>query len=57
VSLVFENIAPEVATYPNYIASWNGILWGFAHIAKVHGEVELAVSKDLRSAEARFSWT
>jgi hypothetical protein len=25
VSLVFEDIAPAVAAYPNYIASWHGI--------------------------------
>jgi len=54
--LKFSNIAPLVRKHSNYLLSWHGACLGFAHIAKVNGQVEFIVAKDASSAEARFSW-
>ena len=52
----FENIAPEVRAYPNYLYSWHGVCQGFAHIARVQGNVEFSVAPDASAAEAKFYW-
>ena len=57
VALVFEDIAQQVKKYPNYFHVWHGTLWGFAKSAGANAHVDLIVAKDLRSAEARFTWT
>jgi hypothetical protein len=52
----FENIAPEVRRYPNYLHSWHGACQGFAHVARVKGDVRFEVSPDFSWAEAKFFW-
>jgi len=44
--ILFENIAPEVRAYRNYLHSWHGACQGFAHIARVEGKVRFSVSPD-----------
>jgi hypothetical protein len=52
----FDNIAPEVRRYTNYLHSWNGACQGFAHVAKVKGDVRFTVASDFAWAEAKFFW-
>jgi hypothetical protein len=52
----FDNIAPEVRRYTNYLHSWHGACQGFAHVAKVKGHVDFEVAPDLAWAEAKFFW-
>jgi hypothetical protein len=52
----FENIAPEVRRYTNYLHSWYGACQGFAHVAQVKGHVRFEVSPDFSWAEAKFFW-
>lgn len=52
----FENIAPEVRRYPNYLHSWQGACQGFVHIARVRGDVHFEVAPDMTWAEAKFFW-
>jgi hypothetical protein len=52
----FENIAPAVRQYSNYLYSWHGVCQGFAHIAQVRGSVDFEVAPDLSWAEATFFW-
>lgn len=52
----FENIAPAVQRYRNYLHSWHGVCQGFAHVAQVHGRVQFEVAPDTASAEAKFFW-
>lgn len=55
-SAYFEDVASQVAMYPNYFASWQGIVWGMTYIAQVRGSVELVVAKDCKTAEIRITW-
>ena len=57
VALVFEDIAHQVKKYPSYFHVWHGTMWGFARTAGTNAHVDFTVAKDLRSAEARFTWT
>jgi hypothetical protein len=57
VALVFDDIAPQVKKYPSYFHVWHGTMWGFARIACANAHVDFTVAKDMRSAEARFTWT
>jgi hypothetical protein len=52
----FDNIAPEVRRYTNYLHSWHGACQGFAHVARVKGHVSFDVSPDFAWAEAKFFW-
>lgn len=52
----FENIAPAVRKYSNYLYSWHGGCQGYAHIAQVRGRVTFEVAPDLEWAEAKFYW-
>ena len=52
----FEDVAPEVRRYSHYFASWDGTCRGFAHVARVRGEVRFSVESDGRSALAVFYW-
>lgn len=52
----FENIAPEVRRYTNYLHSWHGACQGFVHIARVQGHVRFEVDPNLEWAEAKFFW-
>lgn len=52
----FENIAPEVRRYTNYLYSWQGGCQGFVHIARVQGDVQFEVAPDVSWAEAKFFW-
>ena len=52
----FENIAPAVRRYSNYIDCWYGACQGYAHIARVRGRVDFEVAPDLSWAEAKFYW-
>jgi hypothetical protein len=55
-AIVFRDIAPELARYPNYFASWEGTCRGFGHVAQVASEVQFQVAPDQRSAIALISW-
>jgi hypothetical protein len=52
----FQNIAPTVRQYKNYLDSWNGSCQGFMHVAQVRGHVDFSVAPDLSWAEAKFFW-
>jgi hypothetical protein len=52
----FENIAPAIQQYGNYLYSWHGACQGFAQIARVHGSVSFETAPDLTWAEAKFFW-
>ena len=52
----FEAIAPAVQQYRNYLDSWNGACQGFAHIARVRGNVAFEVAPDASWAEVKFFW-
>jgi hypothetical protein len=52
----FENIAPAVRRYSNYLHCWHGVCQGFAAIAGVRGNVTFEVADDMTWAEARFYW-
>lgn len=52
----FENIAPAMRRYTNYLHSWHGACAGYAHVARVRGDVRFEVSPDLAWAEAKFFW-
>lgn len=52
----FDNIAPEVRRYTNYLHSWHGACQGFAHVAKVKGDVSFEVAPDFAWVEAKFFW-
>jgi hypothetical protein len=56
VAVVFADVAPQVKRYPCYFHVWHGTMWGFARIAGADAKVDFKVSKDMRSAEARFTW-
>jgi hypothetical protein len=52
----FEEVAPEVRRYSHYFASWDGTCRGFAHVARVKGDVHFSVEEDGQSALAVFYW-
>lgn len=52
----FDDVAPYVRLYHRYFTSWEGTCQGFAHIARVRGNVKFRVAPDLSWAEAEFSW-
>jgi hypothetical protein len=52
----FDEIAPEIRRYSSYLHSWNGACQGFAHVAKVKGDVHFTVAPDFAWAEAKFFW-
>jgi hypothetical protein len=54
--LAFEQIAPAVRRYPNYLHSWNGVCQGIGSLARDGCTVRFQASRDLTSAEAVFSW-
>jgi hypothetical protein len=54
--LLFEDIAPEVREYPNYFVSWEGVCWGFSHIARVNGQVRAELSRDKSVLAVHFAW-
>jgi hypothetical protein len=56
VTVVFDQLAPQLRTYPNYFVSWTGIVQGLLELAHVEAEVELTIAPDVRSARARCSW-
>lgn len=53
----FADVAPEVQRYSHYFASWEGTCRGFAHVARVRGDVVFSVSPQRDSALAVFYWT
>lgn len=52
----FEDIAPVVRKYPNYLDSWNGACQGFSDVARVSGNITFDVAPDTSWAEAKFFW-
>jgi hypothetical protein len=55
--IVFDDVADAVRRHPNYFVSWQGVCWGFSHIARVNGgDVRLSLADDLSRAEIWFSW-
>ena len=56
IGLIFDDVAPQVKKYPNYFHVWHGTMWGFAKMAGANAHVDFTIAKDLRSAEARFTW-
>ena len=56
VALIFDDVALQVKKYPSYFHVWHGTMWGFARMAGANAHVDFTVAKDLRSAEARFTW-
>ena len=53
----FEDVAPEVQRYSHCFDSWDGTCRGFAHVARVRGEVRFSVAPDAKSAQAVFFWS
>ena len=54
VEVIFENIAPEVRTYPNYLTAWHGICQGAARLGRLTQPVIFTIAADMRSAVATF---
>jgi hypothetical protein len=57
LTLVFDEIAPEVRAFPNYFHSFRGICEGFAHATQIPGTVDFHALPGMRRAEARFVFT
>jgi hypothetical protein len=56
VTLLFNNLAPELREHPNYLACWTGVTQGLFEIARVPGQVAMTVDPDFKTARARCTW-
>jgi len=56
VTLVFDDLAPELRTYPSYLHSFRGVCEGFAIVAQIPGTLAFRTLPGLRRAEARFAF-
>lgn len=57
LTLVFDDIAPEVRAFPNYFHSFRGLCEGFAQTTQIPGTVDFHPLPGARRAEARFVFT
>jgi hypothetical protein len=57
VSLVFDDLAAELRTYPNYLHSFQGVCEGFAAVAEIPGTIAFRTSAGLRRMEAVFDFS
>lgn len=55
-AIVFADVPPAVRPYLPYFHSWEGTVRGFAHIARVEGNVDFRIAPDRSSAVALFRW-
>jgi hypothetical protein len=54
LTLVFDDIAPAVRAFPNYLHSFRGVCEGFALAAHIPGTIDFHAAPGQRRAEARF---
>jgi len=57
LTLLFDDIAPEVRAFPNYFHSFRGICEGFALATHIPGTVAFHALPGHQRAEARFVFT